>query len=93
MRTGDVSVRMWEDRQMKNMQRAQQLQQAMQQQIAACTCGTPNACTCGAITGPPPETEEDTDGEDYTEWDALMEKAVDRDVILVFREGELFLRF
>jgi hypothetical protein len=83
---------MWEDRQVHQMQAMQQLAQAAQQQMNACTCTDPTNCTCGAVTGPP-EIDEPEDAEDYTEWDKLMEKARDRDVILVYREGTLYLRF
>lgn len=77
-----------------------QSQSAMMQQFqqnlmnaSTCTCNqTP--CTCGAA---PPSGFDDDDDEVpenlFDEWDSLMSKANDRDVILVYQDGSEVMRF
>ena len=73
-----------------------QMMQQFQQQLAAasqCTCGN-TPCTCGAGV-PPGFVDDDEEGPEnpYEEWDELMSKATDRDIILVYQDGELSMRF
>ncbi|MBC8553457.1 MAG: hypothetical protein H8D23_27900 [Candidatus Brocadiales bacterium] len=77
--------------------RSQMLQQFQQQLAAAsqCTCGN-TPCTCGA-GAPPGFVDDDEEPEEpenpFEEWDELMSKATDRDIILVYKDGELDMRF
>ena len=83
VRTGEVKIREHDNSRMNMMHQ-------MLIQVKNCTCNkTP--CTCGAVTGPTDEDEEEE--KQYEEWDILMEKAKDRDVILVFQDGEEIMRF
>lgn len=82
---GDIRVRTAYD----NMHSA--AVSSIQQKITAaaqCTCGN-TPCTCGAI---PDDTEEEPKNE-FEEWDKIMSKATDRDVILVYQDGEEKMRF
>ena len=62
--------------------------QLMGHQIQNCTCKQV-PCTCGAVTPPQPVKEDDK----YLEWANIMGAALDRDVILVYQDGELKMRF
>lgn len=81
VKVGDVKIREHEP--------SLGIQQLILQQIQ-CTCKQ-NPCTCGAVK--PISAPDADDAEEYREWDTLMTKARDRDVILVYREGEEVMRF
>jgi hypothetical protein len=63
--------------------------QAMLAMSAQCTCGN-KPCTCGS--GNQNQLDDDSSNE-FEEWDKLMSKANDRDVILVYQDGEEAMRF
>jgi hypothetical protein len=49
-----------------------------------CTCGN-TPCTCGSMSS-------NEDVEDYSIWDAVLQKASDRDIVIYFEDGEEVLR-
>lgn len=70
------------------------MQQFQQQllQASSCTCNQ-NPCTCGAGGFDDDDEEEAAPENPFEEWDTLMARANDRDVILVYQDGELAMRF
>jgi len=57
-----------------------------------CTCNV-TPCTCGAsIAAAPLDDEDGTEENPFEQWDKLMMDATDRDIILVFNDGEEVMR-
>ena len=99
--TTGVNVRVGlTDHSQQGQSQSQMMQQFQQNLMNAsqCTCNA-NPCTCGSA--PPAGFDDDDDDDEetappenpYKEWDDLMSNANDRDVILVYLDGELDKRF
>ncbi len=85
--SGSMKVRTWEDSSNNGMINKLQAHLLANSQ---CSCGN-TPCTCGGAIAALPDDEEPVN--EFEEWDNLMKKASDRDVILVYRDGEEVMRF
>ncbi len=86
--SGNIKVRTWEDGTHGGMINKLQAHLLANSQ---CSCGN-TPCTCGGAIAALPDDDEEPVNE-FEEWDNLMKKANDRDVILVYRDGEEVMRF